>query len=162
MASYEAQIAWHRPPEQTFIDGSYSRAHEWTFDGGTRVPASASPLHVRPPLSDPSGVDPEEAYVATLSSCHMLFFLWLSARKGFAVLSYKDAAVGLMTKETGGREWISQVTLRPQVIFDGESRPTPGDVEALHHEAHERCYIANSVRTLVTIAGRAQGCLASS
>jgi organic hydroperoxide reductase OsmC/OhrA len=112
---------------------------------------------VPPPLSDPSAVDPEEALVAALSSCHMLFFLWLAARRGFAVVSYEDAAVGIMRKEADGREWLAQVTLRPDVVFDGPRRPSRADVAALHHESHNRCYIANSVKSEVLVEDRAQG-----
>ena len=157
MGTYEAKIVWQRGSDEPFTDGPYSRAHDWLFDGGARVRASASPHSVRPPLSDSSAVDPEEAFVAALSSCHMLFFLWLAAQRGFAVASYEDSAVGTMSKGKDGREWVSQVTLRPNVVFDGPQRPSPAEVETLHHDSHERCYIANSVKTDVRVEGRASG-----
>lgn len=157
MATYEAAVKWRRAAGERFIDGRYSRAHDWLFDGGARVRGSASPHSVRPPFSDPAAVDPEEALVVALSSCHMLFFLWLAAQRGFAVLSYDDAAVGTMSKDERGRQWVTRVTLRPQVVFDGDKRPTELEVEAMHHESHEGCYIANSVKTEVLVHGRAEG-----
>jgi organic hydroperoxide reductase OsmC/OhrA len=157
MATYEATVKWRRGADEPFIDQRYSRAHDWLFDGGARVRGSSSPHSVRPPFSDPSAVDPEEALVVALSSCHMLVFLWLAARRGFAVLSYEDAAFGIMNKDERGREWVTNVTLRPQVVFDGDKRPTELEVEALHHESHEGCYIANSVKTAVVVDGRAEG-----
>ncbi len=155
--NYEARIEWRRQPHERFIDNRYSRAHQWSFDGGAVVHASASPHVVRTPYSDPSGVDPEEALVAALSSCHMLAFLYLTGRKGFVVASYDDRAIGTMAKTAGGREWLTNVTLRPHVVFEGDKRPTAAEVESLHHAAHEECYIANSVKTEVTIEGRAEG-----
>lgn len=157
MGRYEARVVWRRAADGTFRDNRYTRAHEWQFDGGARVRASASPLHVPAPFADPAAVDPEEAFVAALSSCHMLFFLWLAAQRGFEVFSYDDSAVGLMGKNHDGRESITKVTLRPQIVFDGSKRPTDADVEVLHHESHDRCYIANSVRTQVFVEGQAEG-----
>lgn len=157
MASYEATVRWRQRPGESFTDNRYSRAHEWAFDGGAVVCASASPHIVRAPFSDPSGVDPEEALVAALSSCHMLFFLSFAAKQGFTVASYTDHAHGVMTKEPDGREWMSQVTLRPQVVFEGDKRPTNADVDSLHHAAHEACYIANSVKTKIVIEGSNDG-----
>jgi organic hydroperoxide reductase OsmC/OhrA len=157
MALYEATVQWRRSLSESFVDQRYSRAHEWLFDGGARVRASASPHGVRVPYSDPTGVDPEEALVAALSSCHMLFFLWLAAQRGFAVADYNDPAVGVMGKGADGREWITQVTLRPRVVFDGDKRPTCSEVELLHHDAHETCFIANSVKTEIVIEGHAIG-----
>jgi organic hydroperoxide reductase OsmC/OhrA len=157
MATYEATVKWRRGADETFIDQRYSRAHDWLFDGGARVRGSSSPHSVRLPFSDPAAVDPEEALVVALSSCHMLVFLWLAAKSGFAVLSYEDAAFGIMSKDEKGREWVTNVTLRPHIVFDGNKRPTDLEVEALHHEAHEGCYIANSVKTAVVVDGRAEG-----
>jgi organic hydroperoxide reductase OsmC/OhrA len=157
MGTYEAAVKWRRAADERFIDARYSRAHDWLFDGGARVRGSASPHSVRPPFSDPSAVDPEEALVAALSSCHMLFFLWLAAQRGFAVLSYEDTAVGIMSKDERGRQWVTNVTLRPRVVFDGDKRPTALEVEAMHSESHEECYIANSVRTKVVVEGHAEG-----
>ena len=157
MASYEATVRWRRGADETFTDNRYSRAHEWAFDGGALVRASSSPQVVRVPLSDPRGIDPEEAFVAALSSCHMLFFLSFAARQGFTVASYTDQAVGVVTKGPDRREWISQVTLRPHVVFESDRRPAAADVDALHHAAHETCYIANSVRTEIAVEGRSDG-----
>src|SRR5262245_17676264 len=130
----------------------YGRAHRWTFDGGVGVPASASPHVVPAPFSDESAVDPEEALVAALSSCHMLTFLWLAARRGFVIDSYEDDAVGRMGKNAAGREAVTHVTLRPRIVFSGARSPTSEELSALHHEAHEQCYIANSVTTAVEVA----------
>jgi organic hydroperoxide reductase OsmC/OhrA len=154
MTTYRASVVWKRRDDEQFVDNRYSRAHEWLFDGGACVPASASPSHVRLPFSDPAAVDPEEAYVAALSSCHMLFFLWLAARHGFSVISYRDEATGEMARTEDGREWIARVTLRPEVIFDGEKTPSRAEIGVLHHESHERCYLANSVRTEVLVEAR--------
>jgi organic hydroperoxide reductase OsmC/OhrA len=157
VATHEANVRWHRQPQERFTDNGYSRAHQWTFDGGAIVRASASPHVVRSPFSDPVGVDPEEALVASVSSCHMLFFLSLAARDGYTVASYEDRAVGVMGKTEDAREWMTQVTLRPHVVFEGDKRPTEAAVEALHHASHEACYIANSVRSEIVIDGRADG-----
>lgn len=152
MAEYTAVVMWQRHGE-LFSGGRYSRAHEWQFDGGAVVRASASPLHVPLPGSDPAGVDPEEAFVASLSSCHMLWFLAVAAKRGFTVDSYRDDAVGYMEKDLEGRLWIARVTLRPAIAFSGERLPGREEIENMHHAAHEECYIANSVRTIVTVDG---------
>jgi len=157
LASYEATVRWRRRPDERFVDGHYSRAHGWQFDGGAHVHASASPHVVRAPFSDPSGVDPEEAFVAALASCHMLFFLAFAAKHGFAITAYEDNAVGVMLKTSDGREWMTKATLRPRVVFTGDKRPIAEEVDALHHQAHEACYIANSVKTEVVIEGQAEG-----
>jgi len=150
MSEYHARITWNRG-DSRFTDNRYSRVHEWQFDEGIVVAASASPHVVRPPLSSNAAVDPEEALVAALSSCHMLTFLYLAAKKGFCVDSYVDAAVGYMEKNSQGRFAITRVTLRPDIRFSGDKLPTQADLDALHHTAHEDCYIANSVRTEVAI-----------
>ncbi len=157
MSVYVATVEWRRQPDERFVDGRYSRAHRWSFDGGAVVPASASPHVVRVPLSDPGGVDPEEALVASLSSCHMLFFLDFARRRGFAVDSYVDAAEGVMEKGSDGRLQITRVTLKPLIIFTGELRPTAADVEAVHHQAHDACFIANTVKSEIVIEGRCEG-----
>jgi len=157
MGTYEANVKWRRQPQEKFTDNRYSRAHEWLFDGGARVRASSSPQVVRPPFSDPAGVDPEEAFVAALSSCHMLFFLFFAAKAGFVVADYDDKATGVMTKGSDGREWMSKVTLKPRIVFEGDKRPTAADVEALHHKSHEACFIANSVKTEIVVEGRTEG-----
>jgi organic hydroperoxide reductase OsmC/OhrA len=157
LAAYEAKIRWQRRPNERFVDGRYSRAHEWLFDGGAQVHASSSPHVVRLPFSDPSGVDPEEAFVAAIASCHMLFFLAFAAKRGFEIATYEDGAVGVIGVTDNGPEWMTKVTLRPRVEFTGDKRPTAGDLEALHHESHAACYIANSIKTEVVVEGLAEG-----
>lgn len=148
MAEYRATIRWNRRGA-AFVDNRYTRRHAWQFDGGIEVPASASPHVVPVPMSDEAAVDPEEAFVAALSSCHMLWFLSLAAKRGFVVESYRDDAVGVMAKNTDGKLAITRVTLRPSVEFSGDKRPSPGEMDAMHDESHERCFIANSVKTEV-------------
>ncbi len=148
MAEHTATVTWERR-EAPFTDNRYSRAHAWTFDGGARVAASSSPHVVPLPFSDAGAVDPEEAFVASLSSCHMLWFLSIAARRGFVVERYRDHAVGVMGRNPQGAQSITVVTLRPEVTFAGNQRPTPEEEATLHHEAHEKCYIANSVRSEV-------------
>ena len=152
MADHEhhALIHWARG-DAPFTDNRYSRAHSWRFDGGIEVPASASPSVVRLPMSVEAAVDPEEAFVAALSSCHMLWFLDLACRAGWCVDDYRDAALGVMGKNAAGRIAIVRVTLRPAVRFGGERLPTSADLAKLHHHAHEQCFIANSVNTDVRV-----------
>lgn len=152
MHRYEATVAWQRG-DQPFSDNRYSRAHEWRFDGGARVPASSAPSSVPVPMSDPAGVDPEEAVVAALASCHMLFFLSFAARRGFIVDTYADAAEAVMDRNADGKLALTRITLRPRIVFGGERRPGADDIAALHHEAHEQCYIANSLKADVVIEG---------
>lgn len=146
MHEYQATISWERGDTDSALH-RYSRAHEWTFDGGLTVPASASPHIVRAPYSDAAAIDPEEAFVASLSSCHMLWFLDIAAQRGFRVASYVDNAIGVMEKNAIGKIAITRVTLRPRALFAGEKLPTAEEVAALHHAAHEECFIANSVTT---------------
>jgi organic hydroperoxide reductase OsmC/OhrA len=152
MSEHKATIRWKRTGD--FLKGKYAREHTWTFDGGATVPASSSPHVVPPPLSNPANVDPEEAFVASLSSCHMLWFLDLARRQGFQVESYDDEAVGVMAKNDEGVFWISTVTLHPKITWAGDKRPSPADEDKLHHEAHRQCFIANSVKTRVEHAKR--------
>jgi organic hydroperoxide reductase OsmC/OhrA len=147
MAHYTAVVSWTRDDSATFTDIRYSRGHEWTFDGGVTVPASSSPHVVPLPMSRADAVDPEEAFVASLSSCHLLWFLWIAAKQGFVIDHYRDDADGIMAENADGRLAMTVVTLRPRVTFGGARRPTPAEHEALHHEAHDRCFIANSVKT---------------
>lgn len=134
-----------------FLDNRYSRGHVWAFDGGVEVPASSSTAVVPLPLSVAEAVDPEEAFVASLASCHMLFFLNFAAKSGFLVESYEDAAVGFMTRNEQGKLFISKVLLNPSVVFGGSRRPTDQDVEKLHHDSHAECFIANSVKSEVAL-----------
>lgn len=150
MSRHLAEVLWVRN-NQPFLDNRYSRKHMIRFDGGVEVPASASPEVVPIPLSDPSAVDPEEMFVASLSSCHMLWFLSIAAKRGFRVDRYADAAVGIMEKNAEGEMFMSVVTLRPKVQFSGEQVPTHEEIDRMHHRAHDACFIANSVKSEVRI-----------
>jgi organic hydroperoxide reductase OsmC/OhrA len=148
MTDFTATIRWQRG-DQPFIDKRYSRRHEWHFDGGAVVPGSSSPHAVRVPYSDPAAVDPEEAFVAALSSCHMLWFLDIAARAGWVVDDYRDTALGVMAPNAEGKLAMTRVTLRPAVTFSGGKQPDAGQLQALHHQAHAECFIANSVKSEV-------------
>jgi organic hydroperoxide reductase OsmC/OhrA len=150
---YRAEIVWTRD-DAVFTDNRYSRGHVWRFDDGVEVPASSSPLSVKLPLSRADAFDPEEAFVAALSSCHMLFFLSFAAKAGFVVDKYEDTAVGVMSKNEHGKLFVSKITLNPVITFGGTKRPSSEELDALHHHAHEECYIANSVRSEVVVAAR--------
>lgn len=155
MSEHKATISWTRTGSD-FLKGKYSREHTWTFDGGVTVPASPSPSAVPAPYSNPAYVDPEEAFVAAVSSCHMLAYLYVAYKQGFQADSYDDEAVGVMTKNEKGVLWVSSVTLHPRITYSGDRRPTSEDEEHLHHMAHEQCFIANSIKTEVTVAGARQ------
>lgn len=149
---YHAEVSWARG-DQPFLDKRYSRRHLLRFDGGAEVAGSASPQVVPVPMSDPAAVDPEEAFVASLSSCHMLFFLSIAAKRGYTVDSYVDQAVGLLEKNADGRMAMTSITLRPDIAFDGGGASWPDDdaLAAMHHQAHELCYIANSIKAEVVV-----------
>lgn len=147
---FEARLEWQRNG-QNFLDQKYSRAHEWIFDGGLRVPASSSPLSVPLPMSNADNVDPEEALIAAAASCHMLFFLSIAAKRGHTVESYSDYAVGLLEKDARGRMSMTNITLRPAIVFGGTAWPSEEEIAAIHQEAHEKCYVANSLKTQITI-----------
>ncbi len=150
MSEHKATIRWkYNGPD--FLSGRYSREHTWAFDGGVVIQASASPSVVPAPWSNPAHVDPEEAFVASVSSCHMLTFLYLAAQQGFLIDSYHDEAIGVMTKNENGGSWISRVTLQPKIAYVGTRRPAAADEERLHQLAHEQCYIANSIKTEVAV-----------
>ena len=152
MSEHRATITWKSAatPED-FRKGRYSREHSWTFDGGITVPASPSPAVVPAPWSNVSYVDPEEAYVASISSCHMLTFLYVAAKAGFVVDSYRDDAVGTMGKTERGAAWVARVVLAPQISYAGDKQPTPEDIARLHHAAHDGCFIASSVKTEIVV-----------
>ena len=152
MSEHHAHIRWQHDGG-SFAKRQYSRAHTWTFDGGATVPASSAPSGVPVPYSDPAAVDPEEAFVAAVSSCHMLSFLFVAANAGFAVRRYEDDAVGRMTRNADGALWVSDVELAPRIAYDAAAAPTSDEEADLHHRAHEACYIANSVRTAITVRG---------
>jgi len=147
MAEYTAKILWQRDDKEQFIDNKYSRAHQWDFDGGSTVAASPSPHIVPLPYSVEEYVDPEEAFIASLSSCHMLFFLQIAAKGNFVVDKYVDQAIGVMDKDCYGKISMTKVTLRPHILFSGQKVPTIEQLEKMHHQSHEQCYLANSVKT---------------
>jgi len=153
MSEHLATVEWSRG-DQDFAGNRYSRAHDWRFDGGAVVRGSSAPTSVPAPQSDPAAVDPEEALVAALSSCHMLFFLAFAAKGGFTVDAYRDEAVGVLGRDDRGKTSITAVTLRPAVIFSGDAMPDAAAIDDLHHRAHGACYIANSIRAEVTIEPR--------
>jgi organic hydroperoxide reductase OsmC/OhrA len=152
MAIYTATIKWKSDSPETFTKNRYTRGHTWSFDGGIEVPASSSPHSVRLPYSVEEAVDPEEALVAAVASCHMLTFLWVAARKGFVIDSYEDNAVGEMD-EKASKPWVSKITLDPKIAWSGDSIPTADEIGELHHAAHEGCYIANSIKSEVVVTG---------
>jgi organic hydroperoxide reductase OsmC/OhrA len=149
LSHYSAGISWDRG-DAPFVDKRYSRAHLWQFDGGMVLRASSSPHSVPVPYSDPSAVDPEEAFVAALSSCHMLWFLAIAARSGFCVQAYRDEAVGVMDRNSAEKLAITHVSLKPHVVFTPARVPSVDAHREMHEEAHRECYLANSVTTLVT------------
>ena len=149
MSAYFATVNWVRGSQESYIDNQYSRGHEWRFDGGAVVPASSSPHVVPLPYSVEANVDPEEAFVASLSSCHMLFFLSIAAKRKYVVDAYTDNAVGTMEKDGDGKVSMTKVVLKPHVTFSDDKQPTMAQLEKMHHQAHELCFIANSVKTEV-------------
>jgi organic hydroperoxide reductase OsmC/OhrA len=153
MSEHVATVTWQRG-DQAFVDNRYSRAHRWHFDGGAEVAASASPSNVRPPFSDPAGVDPEEAFIASLSSCHMLWFLFFAAKAKLLVDSYEDAAVGALGKNAEGKIAFTRVTLRPKVRLAGGGEIPAAELDRLHHDAHAQCFIAHSVTAELSVEPR--------
>jgi len=151
MATYTACVEWKLAPGQDFLGRRYGRGHCWTFDGGASIPASSSPDVVPLPWSDAAAVDPEEALVASASACHMLWFLSLAAERGVSVAGYRDEASGVLAKDDRGAISMTRITLRPRIDFGPGPTPDREDLEALHHEAHDRCFIANSLRTEIEI-----------
>src|SRR5437868_3145429 len=151
MSTYTAKIIWKSDSPETFAKNQYTRGHTWKFDGGVTVPASSSPHSVRVPFSVEAAVDPEEALVAAASSCHMLSFLWVVSKNGFVADSYEDNAIGEMTTSGDGKQWISKITLDPRIVWSGDKVPTVEELAHMHHEAHEICYIANSIKSEVAI-----------
>lgn len=143
--SHHATIEWSRTGEDFTYD-AYTREHRWRFGGGSSIRASAAPDY----KGDASLVNPEEAFVGALSSCHMLTFLALCAKKKFVVDRYTDEAVGELGKLPNGRLAVTKVTLRPKVVFAGEA-PAPEALHDLHEKAHHHCFIANSVTTEVSV-----------
>jgi organic hydroperoxide reductase OsmC/OhrA len=150
MSQHKATIHWQRSGPD-FSKGKYSREHTWEFDGGVTIAASPAPSVVPAPWSNPACVDPEEAFVAAIASCHMLTLLWLASKQGFQIDRYDDQAVGTMTKNDRGVPWVSRVTLQPKIVWSGDKQPSAAEIEQLHHAAHEHCFIANSVRTEIAV-----------
>lgn len=148
MGKHAAEVTWLRDG-QDFLDKRYSGRHALRFDGGVEVPGSSSPHVVPVPMSAVAAIDPEEAFVSSLASCHMLWFLSIAAARRYRVDRYFDSAVGVLEKNAEGRMAMTVVTLRPQVVFSGAQVPTREQIERMHHLAHQECYIANSVRTEV-------------
>jgi len=152
MAEHHATIRWTcAAAGADFLKGKYSREHTWTFDGGLTAPASAAPSVVPAPWSNPAGVDPEEAFVASIASCHFLTFVFLASRKGFVVTAYEDHAVGHMQKNERGVPWVARVELGPRISWGGDKVPSPEELDDLHHHAHEQCFISNSVKTEIVV-----------
>ena len=150
---YTAETIWERG-NQVFSDNKYSRQHLLRFDGGIEVRGSASPQVVPLPMSVEAAIDPEEAFVSAISSCHMLWFLGIAAERGHVVDRYHDQAEGILKRNAQGKVAVTQVTLRPQIVFLGTKLPTADDIATMHHEAHEACFIANSVKTEIVVAPR--------
>ena len=150
---HTATVSWVRDGAR-FTDNRYSRAHAWRFDGGVEVPGSSSPHSVPLPYSRTDAVDPEEAFVASISSCHMLWFLSIAAKRGFTVDDYVDDAEGFLERDAEGRTSVTRVNLRPAISWSGERKPSSRDIAAIHEEAHHACYIANSVKTAIAIETR--------
>jgi organic hydroperoxide reductase OsmC/OhrA len=153
MSRHTANVAWERK-DARFTDSSYSRRHRWRFDGGVQVDGSASPHSVPLPYSSADAIDPEEAFVASISSCHMLWFLSIAAKRGCVIDEYADDAEGFLEKDRDGRMSMTRVVLHPRIRFGGERVPSSADVAAMHEEAHHACYIANSVKTLIEVEPR--------
>jgi len=147
MSEYTAKILWQKNVEEAFIDNKYSRGHQWEFDGGSIIEASSSPHIVPLPYSVEENVDPEEAFIASISSCHLLFFLQIAAKRKFIIEEYIDQTVGIMEQDEQGKTSMTKVILRPHVKFSGERQPTLEQLEKMHHLAHEQCFIANSVKS---------------
>ena len=151
MSQHSAHIEWQKAPNEMFIDGRYNRVHQWRFDGGFSMPASPSPMIVLPPFSNPDFVDPEEAFIASLASCHMLFFLHFAANQGIVIEGYTDNAVGELAKNVEGKLCITSVTLKPEVILAEQSIAHKKSLAELHHQAHEACFLARSVNFEINI-----------
>ena len=150
MSDCQAEVIWERK-DQDFLDKRYSRRHLWRFDGGVEVPGSSSVGVVPEPLSDPSAVDPEEALMASASSCHMLWFLAIAARKKFRVDLYHDCVEGVMGKNEAGKVWVATITHHPKVTFSGDNLPSDQEIIDMHHAAHSECFIANSLKSEVLV-----------
>ncbi len=148
---YQVRIFWKKNVDEPFVDSKYSRSHTWIFDCGIELPASSSPHVVPLPMSNATAVDPEEAFIAAISSCHMLWFLSIAAEKNYLVETYEDNAEGVLGKNAEGNLAMTRVTLKPRVIFGGQQIPSSTQIDELHHLAHQKCFIASSVKTQISI-----------
>jgi len=148
---YTASVLWEKKDTEFFTDNKYSRKHRWAFDGGTEVPASSSPQVVPLPMSDASAVDPEEAFVAAISSCHMLFFLSIAASSNYIIETYEDIAEGIMSKNENGLMVMTDIILKPIIVFSGPNIPSAEQITKLHDSAHKKCYLANSVKSTIKV-----------
>jgi organic hydroperoxide reductase OsmC/OhrA len=146
-----AKILWHRSPEEKFLDGNYRRVHNWILDGGMRIEASSSPEIIPMPMSDPSLIDPEEAFIASIASCHMLFFLSIAAKKKFIIENYEDNPEAIMGNNNEGKMAILSLILQPKVTFAGTNIPAEDNIKLIHELAHSNCFLANSIRTKISI-----------
>jgi organic hydroperoxide reductase OsmC/OhrA len=153
MTTHTATVRWERG-EQPFTDGKYARAHLISFDGGVSIEGSSAPETIRPPLSKIEAADPEELTVAALASCHMMFFLAFAKKAGFRIDSYEDSPEGVLGRGEDGKEWLTVITLKPKVMFSGDVTPDAADIQMLHHQAHEACYIGNSLRSEIRVEPR--------
>jgi organic hydroperoxide reductase OsmC/OhrA len=147
----EAEIKWERSPDEEFLNGHYQRTHRWLFDGGATVQISSSPHVVAEPFSNPALADPEEIFIAAISSCHMLFFLSMASRRKLVVDSYTDCPLAVLEKDPTGRVGIQRLTLRPKVSFADPRNPGRDVIRAIHDQAHASCFLANSVKTEINI-----------
>lgn len=147
---YSITMLWEKRSDQRFTDNKYSRAHICKFDGGVQLPMSASPQVVPLPFSDETAVDPEEAFVASVSSCHMLFFLSIAAANNFVIEKYEDNAEGIMSKNDEDKMVMTIINLKPGIIFSGKA-PSKSEIENFHEMAHDKCFIANSIKTEIKI-----------
>ncbi len=151
MADHTARVRWEISDGEDFRANRYSRAHNWSFDGGLSVPGSAAPGYLPAELIDESAVDPEEALLASAASCHMLYFLAYAAKAGFTIASYEDNPEGKVEKNDAGDPWVSAIVMRPNAVFTGDKLPSGEEIEQLHHRAHKSCIIANSLTSAMTI-----------
>ena len=151
MSQYFATIEWNKKASASFVDNQYSRAHQWKFDGGAIIDASSSPHVVPLPYSIETHVDPEEAFIASISSCHMLFFLSIAAKRRYVIEKYTDEASGIMELDDNNKISMTSVTLQPKIMFSGDRQPTAKQIDKIHHQAHGQCFIANSVNTKIHI-----------
>ncbi len=148
---YSASVFWKKKDTESYTDNKYSRKHTWAFDGGTEVPASSSPQVVPLPMSDASALDPEEAFVAAISSCHMLFFLSIAASSNYIIETYEDLALGIMSKNESGQMVMADIILNPKIIFSRQNIPSAEQITKLHDSAHKKCYLANSVKSTIKV-----------